>query len=64
MYALIHCAKVLFMLNHKYLLVLCSRDLYIGKYQKLFQNPNSKWRNFAKAKLAFIQNLASITDMT
>ena len=41
-----------------------TRDLYIGKNQKLFQNQNSKWRNFAKAKLAFIQNLVSITDMT
>ena len=40
------------------------RDLYIGKNQKLCQNQNSKWRNFAKAKLAFIQNLVSITDMT
>ena len=26
------------------------RDLYIGKNQKLCQNQNSKWRNFAKAK--------------
>ena len=41
-----------------------TRDLSIGKNQKLFQNQNSKWRNFAKAKLAFIQNLVSITDMT
>ena len=26
------------------------RDLYIGKNQKLFQNQNYKWRNFAKTK--------------
>ena len=38
------------------------RDLYIGKNQKFFQNQNSKWRNFTKAKLAFILNLVSITD--
>ena len=31
-------------------LSLTGRDLYIGKNQKLFQNQNSNWRNFAKAK--------------
>ena len=35
----------------------CCRDLYIAKNQKLCQNQNSKWRNFA---MAFIQNLVSI----
>ena len=36
-----------------------SRDLYIAKNQKLSQNQNSKWRNFA---MTFIPNLVSITD--
>jgi DNA topoisomerase-3 len=40
------------------------RDLYIGKNQKLVQNQNSKWKNFARAKLAFILNLVSIRNMT
>ena len=35
------------------------RDLYIAKDQKLFQNQNSKWINFA---MAFILNLVSTTD--
>ena len=26
------------------------RDLYVAKNHKLYQNQNSKWRNFAKAK--------------
>ena len=33
--------------------------LYIAKNQKLCQNQNSKWRNFA---MTFIPNLVSITD--
>ena len=37
------------------------RDLYIAKNQKLCQNQNSKWRNFA---MAFILNLVNITDTT
>ena len=39
----------------------CCRDLYIAKNQKLCQNQNSKWRNFA---MAFILNLVNITDTT
>ena len=40
--------------NHSFNDNSLGRDLYIGKNQKLYQNINSKWRNFAKTKYWYL----------